>query len=239
MEYGIAGCSIEGAGCVEEGDYEMRPLAVRYGAMMLTMLLIAAVPARAGGIDFTQVMQAIADSSNGRPKTELRLRATVQQTGQTPATSTPPSTTTTTQSGTATGTPVGSTTGGSTSIISADVSPATQQEGTIETIELGDVTGTICDCGEIVIPGAGGGFPLWPLLGLGAIPLAFIPGGDNEVPPFNPPPVPTPTTPPNPIPEPATLLLFGSSLIALGAGARRRRAQEATRNEAASIVEEV
>ncbi len=206
--------------------------------MLLVIVLVAGVPARAGGIDFADVMQAIADSSSGRPKTELRLRASAQQqTGQTPVTPNAPPTQ---QPGTATGTPVGSTTGGSTSIISADTSPASQPEGTVETIELGDVTGTICDCGEIVIPGAGGGFPLWPLFGLGAIPLAFLPGGGDDVPPFNPPPLPTPTIPPDPIPEPATLLLLGSSLLALGAGARRRRAQQgATQNEATAIVEEV
>ena len=38
------------------------------------------------------------------------------------------------------------------------------------------VEGTICDCGEILIPG---GFPKWPLLFLAAIPLFFIDTGDD------------------------------------------------------------
>lgn len=109
---------------------------------------------------------------------------------------------------------------------------------TIETIELGEVTGTICDCGEIlapIIPG-GGGFPLFPLFALGAIPLAFIDfGGDEERTtvenPAPPVPTPTPTLPtptpsPAPVPEPATLLLLGSGLAAVGARVRRRRRSE-------------
>jgi hypothetical protein len=99
------------------------------------------------------------------------------------------------------------------------------QQTTVETIELGEVDGTLCDCGEIKIPG--GGFPLWPLLGFAGVPLFFIPG-DDDTPPNTPTPTPTqppPTSPPPaPIPEPATLLLFGTGLAAIGAGARRRRA---------------
>src|ERR671926_1629083 len=46
-----------------------------------------------------------------------------------------------------------------------------QQIG-VETISEGEVEGTICDCGEIYLVGSG--FPKWPFLLLGAIPLAFI-----------------------------------------------------------------
>ena len=42
----------------------------------------------------------------------------------------------------------------------------------VEIIEEAEVEGTICDCGEILIPG--GGFPKWPLLFLAAVPLVFI-----------------------------------------------------------------
>lgn len=88
--------------------------------------------------------------------------------------------------------------------------------------EEGEVDGTICDCGEILI--AGGGFPKWPLLFLTAVPLAFIPHcddceqqtGPTPTPPSTPQPTPTPT------PEPASLLIFGTGLVAFGAAARRR-----------------
>jgi len=91
-------------------------------------------------------------------------------------------------------------------------------------IALGDVDGTVCDCGEILVAG---GFPKWPLAFLAAIPFLFI--HDCETCDQPPPPlIPTPTPPsitPTPTPEPAALLLFGSSLAALGAGLRRRHAR--------------
>lgn len=89
--------------------------------------------------------------------------------------------------------------------------------------EEGEVDGTICDCGEILI--AGGGFPKWPLLFLAAVPIAFIPDCEDceqtePTPTPTPPTQPTPT--PTPTPEPASLLIFGSGLVAVGAGLRRR-----------------
>jgi PEP-CTERM motif-containing protein len=91
--------------------------------------------------------------------------------------------------------------------------------------EDGEVDGTICDCGEIYI--AGGGFPKWPLLFLAAVPIAFIPDCDdceqNEPTPTpTPTPPATPTPTPQPTPEPASLLIFGTGLLAFGAGLRHR-----------------
>lgn len=91
--------------------------------------------------------------------------------------------------------------------------------------EEGEVEGTICDCGEILI--AGGGFPMWPLAFLAAVPVAFIDFGDEECIDCNqttPTPTPTPTSSPTPTPtpEPASLLIFGTGLVAVGAGLRRR-----------------
>lgn len=115
-------------------------------------------------------------------------------------------------------------------IAGVDVTSEGQQLGV--DYEEGEVDGTICDCGEI--PLIAGSFPKWPFLFLAAVPLAFIDTCDdcdqeNESPTPNPTPtppsVPTPTPPPPGVPEPGTLLLFGSGLVAAGAGLRRRYAK--------------
>lgn len=93
----------------------------------------------------------------------------------------------------------------------------------VEIIEEAEVEGTICDCGEILLPG---GFPKWPLLFLTAVPLVFINDCDDcvQTPESTPTPTPPPpTATPTPTPEPASLLLFGTGLVAVGAGLRRRR----------------
>ena len=86
--------------------------------------------------------------------------------------------------------------------------------------EEGEVDGTICDCGEILI--AGGGFPKWPLVFLAAVPIAFIPDKETDSTPTPTPPPPGPSPTPTPTPEPASLLIFGTGLVAVGAGLRRR-----------------
>ena len=102
----------------------------------------------------------------------------------------------------------------------------------VEEISDGEVEGTICDCGEIFIAGAS--FPKWPFLFLAAVPLAFIDREENEQPTPTPPPGSSPTPTPNPTPsprsvtetpEPASLLLFGTGLLAAGAGLRKRYAK--------------
>ena len=107
--------------------------------------------------------------------------------------------------------------------------------------EDGEVDGTICDCGEILV--AGGGFPKWPLLFLAAVPIAFIPDCDdceqNEPTPTpTPTPPSTPTPTPTPTPEPASLLLFGSGLAAFGAGLRHRYKKAKLANQIQRTEEE-
>jgi PEP-CTERM motif len=192
---------------------------------MLSLLLVAATPAKAGTIHFADVLRAAAEGrrvSSAGP----HVRAIQQQGGQLVASGVAPdSRTKGSEAGASSNATVNipdtSTTGSINPSIMQD--PARpQQGGQVETIDLGDVTGTVCDCGEIPVEDIPGGVPWWPLLGLAGIPLFFI--GDGDKPPNTPPPPgTTPTPPTTPVPEPATLFLFGTSLLALGAGARRRR----------------
>lgn len=71
------------------------------------------------------------------------------------------------------------------------------------------------------------GFPKLALLGLGGIPLFFIPNDDKSPsPPSFQSPSPSPSmetpSPSPPVPEPMTLLLFGTGLTGVGIAARRR-----------------
>jgi len=101
-----------------------------------------------------------------------------------------------------------------------------QPQERISVITQDDFEGTICDCGEILV--AGGGFPKWPLLFLGAIPLFFIHTGSKAPIPGSPPisiPLATPVGTPSvsPVPEQTSLLLLALGLLGLGIYLRRRR----------------
>ncbi|MFN0139079.1 MAG: PEP-CTERM sorting domain-containing protein [Pyrinomonadaceae bacterium] len=122
--------------------------------------------------------------------------------------------------------------------------PSPQQDGRVITETKSEIVDDdYCDCD----PEKRRRFPKWALLGLAAIPVAFIllrdkkdtPTPTQTVPGQTPTPTPTTTptptvtptptppktptpTPPEPVPEPMTILLFGTGLASIGLAARRR-----------------
>jgi PEP-CTERM motif-containing protein len=178
----------------------------------LVVLFLTAVPALAEPVRFDQVVQTLTSTQG---VLDLRLNTLAQD----------PKTTPDGPKGESVAKSQGPTTGKAESPISTVVVTSAVTTIGVEDIEDGEVEGTICDCGEIFIAGAS--FPKWPFLFLAAVPLVFIDCCDEnqETPTPTPPGSPTPTPTPTPTPEPATLLLFGTGLLAAGAGLRKRHAR--------------
>lgn len=128
------------------------------------------------------------------------------------------------------------------------------QDGRVITETRTDVVrDDVCDCVKDDVHGRG--FPKWALLGLAAIPIAFIlikrkkdtptptqtiPVTQTPTPTTTPTPTMTPTptpiktptpTPPEPVPEPMTILLFGTGLASVGLAARRRFGKRGSEQE--------
>lgn len=213
----------------------MRHQASRTVALMLGVMLVAAPAAQAGTITYGELVRTVGASGQLRPANEVRLAA--QQgsvAAQNGSTQSGAPSSEEQQAGQQPVAPNGSTN------VSAPASSdptISQSGGQVQTVDLGDVTGTVCDCGEIppVVDKIKGGFPWWTLAGIPLICVSGICAGDDE-PPGNPPPPPTP--PNNPIPEPMSLLLFGSGLLAAGAGARRRRTRRQLEGETVNATTE-
>jgi hypothetical protein len=137
---------------------------------------------------------------------------------------------------------------------------AAPQDGRVITETRSDIVrDDVCDCEQPEHDRRG--FPKWALLGLAAIPIAFIiikhhntptptpsipvtgtptssptpsttpTGSPSMTPTSTPTPPMTPTPPPEPVPEPMTILLFGTGLASIGLAARRRFGKRDEENE--------
>jgi PEP-CTERM motif len=208
----------------------MRNRAISPVATILSVLVLAfvATPAQAGPVAYSDVVHVVGNLRSGGQSQELRLRS-ISQDGGTPVNGdlVSASKSSTDASSASTSEP--------TSLITTSTG---MQEG-VTVIQEGDVTGTVCDCGEFIIPG--GGFPKWLLLG--GVPLVCVLAdctsdepiceeGDPECTPC----VGPQCNPPE-IPEPATIFLLGSGLAALGAKARRRYTKSRTDTEVPTDTE--
>ncbi len=200
----------------------MMSRAFRPTAAILSILLLSGVPTHAAPVAISEVIQVLGSYQN---PPELRIRSVSQNASSPVADGEGPSPIASASQQSAAGDAIEIADTTTADSISGDthlagVAVSADPQGGVEVLDQGDVEGTICDCGEITVPG--GGFPKWPLLFLAAIPFFFIHGCDDCDTPTPPPP---PTTPTPEIPEPASLLLFGSGLAAFGASLRRRYAR--------------
>jgi hypothetical protein len=225
----------------------MKSRIFRHASTVASLLLLVAVPTQASPIRFADVVNVVGDLEKSGQTSQLRLRVTQDpaaplnarsNTSQSSADVPTPSTDG--SIGEASNALTATENSNSNSLIAGtDLTPQTPQ-GNVQVFDQDQVNGTICDCGEI--PAVGGGFPKWPFLLL--IPLVCVTGictHHHKVPECpNCPPCPncpTPTPTPN-IPEPTSLLLLGSGITALAAGARRRYSKMRAAKDASTMLEE-
>lgn len=216
----------------------MRGRIFRHLSTVASLLLLVAVPTQASPIKFADVVNVMGDLHRGNQTEQLRLRVTQDpaaplnvrsNVASSSATDVSPATD---ENVVAASSELAATENSSTTtslVAGTDIAPQ-QPQGDVQVFDQDQVSGTICDCGEI--PAVGGGFPKWPFLLL--IPLVCLTGICFDDEKKKPPPTPEETPP---VPEPASLLLLGSGIAALGAGARRRYAKMKAAKEAATMLE--
>lgn len=228
----------------------MRTRLFRTLSIVFSLLLLVSVPVQANPIKFFDVVNVMGDLQNRGQIQTLRMRASLQDPTVNAGTKTQPNTTTSTSGSTTVAIdPLVSSLVSSTDVAAASLVDGTeiagqQPQSNVQVFQQDNIDGTICDCGEI--PAVGGGIPWWPFLAL--IPLVCVTGvcSHHECPDCSPPCIgcspnpqcigctnPTPSPSPsvgftpqcigcNNVPEPTSLLLFGSGVVALTAGVRRR-----------------
>ena len=200
----------------------MMSRAIRSTVAILSILLLSGAPTYAAPVAIREVIQVLGSHQN---PPELRLRSVSQTASALVSEGEGPSPIASSAEEDAAGEVIEisdtATIDAGDSTLLSGVAMSVDPQGGVDVIDQGEVEGTICDCGEITVPG--NGFPKWPLLFLAAIPFFFLHGCDDCE-------VPTPPGSPTPpdeviIPEPTSLLLFGSGLAAFGASLRRRYAR--------------
>lgn len=204
----------------------MRKRAFRTIALAASLLLMLTVTAQASPVQLGEVIQVVSASQrSGGRSASVELRYVSNDDRATAGTSS-----TGTESG---GT---STTGNSSS---SSITTAVQDPGAVVQTEVTEDIGVEeCECGDFTVPVAG--FPKWPFIPLVGL-VCLVPdlctnrcepkpGQDENCKEI----VCTDCCVNcNQVPEPASLILFGSGLVAIGARLRRRRTQ--IKDQAATI----
>ncbi len=193
----------------------MRKRAFRTATITASLLLMVAIPAHASPVQIGEVIQVVSGSQrNGGQNASVELRHLSNDDRATAGTSTTAATSGDT-----------STSGNSSS---SGITTTIQDEGAVVQTEVTEDIGVEeCECGDFKVPVAG--FPAWPFIPLvGLVCLTGVCTSDKCTPKAgedaNCKPIDICVNC-NQVPEPASLILFGSGIAALGARLRRRRTQ--------------